>query len=373
MTAKKSKKSRLTIFDKLVLWVNFLLAAAILVSYLAPVIDPRTLWLIAFFGLAYPLLLLANAIFVIYWLLRKSKWALLSLVCILLGWKVLNSNIGLRFPPSYSFAPDSNRLRVMNYNVHDFKKYGSRNDESTRHEILDIINHQQPDIICFEEFFSAKRGQYAMVDSLKKILKSGFCHYMLFNANIDQGYGMAIFSKYPVINKSVIWLTDRQNINQCLYADIIKNGRVIRIYALHLQSIHFEQEDYIYLNGITHKGTDMNSSRRIGSKLKHAFLKRSEQVSLIKRHMAQCAYPYIVAGDFNDTPSSYAVNQMASGMKNAFTEKGSGLGRTYNGDFPNYQIDYIMASPAFDILTYGVIRKKLSDHYPIYSDIRLRR
>ena len=58
----------------------------------------------------------------------------------------------------------------------------------------------------------------------------------------------------------------------------------------------------------------------------------------------QCPYPYIISGDFNDTPSSYAVNQMAKGFKNAFREKGTGLGRTYNGDFPNYQIDYIMAS-----------------------------
>ena len=149
--------------------------------------------------------------------------------------------------------------------------------------------------------------------------------------------------------------------------------QVIRIYAVHFQSIHFEQEDYQYIDAVSKKGqTDINSSRRIGSKLKHAFLKRSGQVALIKRHMAQCPNPYIIAGDFNDTPSSYAVNLMAKGIKNTFSEKGSGLGRTYNGDFPNFQIDYIMASNAFDILTYGIVRKKLSDHYPVYSDMRLK-
>ena len=63
---------------------------------------------------------------------------------------------------------------------------------------------------------------------------------------------------------------------------------------------------------------------------------------------------------------------MSSGLKNAFYEKGSGMGRTYNGDFPNYQIDYIMASPQFNIGSYQIIEKKLSDHYAIYSDLLLK-
>ena len=91
----------------------------------------------------------------------------------------------------------------------------------------------------------------------------------------------------------------------------------------------------------------------------------------IKDHAAQCPYPYIISGDFNDTPSSYAVNAMAQGLKNAFREKGSGFGRTYNGNFPNYQIDYIMASPQFEVADYQIIEKRLSDHYPVRSDLLL--
>jgi len=92
----------------------------------------------------------------------------------------------------------------------------------------------------------------------------------------------------------------------------------------------------------------------------------------IKEDAAKCPYPYIISGDFNDTPTSYAVNKMSEGLKNAFCEKGSGFGRTYNGDFPNYQIDYIMASPAFNVLSYQIIEKKLSDHYPVRSDLVLK-
>jgi endonuclease/exonuclease/phosphatase family metal-dependent hydrolase len=116
----------------------------------------------------------------------------------------------------------------------------------------------------------------------------------------------------------------------------------------------------------------MTQSKRIAWKLKKAFIKRSEQVIKVKNHSHDCSYPFIIAGDFNDTPSSFAVNQMAKGLKNAFREKGSGIGRTYNGDFPNYQIDYIMASPQFDIRSYKILEKRLSDHYPVCSDLLLK-
>jgi endonuclease/exonuclease/phosphatase family metal-dependent hydrolase len=51
------------------------------------------------------------------------------------------------------------------------------------------------------------------------------------------------------------------------------------------------------------------------------------------------------------------LTKWPKGLKNAFREKGSGLGRTYNGDFPNYQIDYIMTSPQFEVFNYKVIEK----------------
>jgi endonuclease/exonuclease/phosphatase family metal-dependent hydrolase len=72
------------------------------------------------------------------------------------------------------------------------------------------------------------------------------------------------------------------------------------------------------------------------------------------------------------TPASFAVNELSKGLKNAFRERGFGLGRTYNGDFPNFQIDYILATLQFDVLDYYIIEKKLSDHYPVRADLLLK-
>ncbi|PTQ95885.1 endonuclease/exonuclease/phosphatase family metal-dependent hydrolase [Mucilaginibacter yixingensis] len=366
-------KKRLTFFDKLILALNCAAVVAMLLSYLAPVADPRKYWPIAFFGLAYPFILIATLIFIPYWWMRKrTRWALLSVITILIGWGILNNNIGLRFPSKLTLR-DSNTIRVMNYNVHGFRKPGLEDYKVvTRHDAFQLIAHEKPTIFCSEEFYSRRRGRFATVDSIKKILGADYAYFATFPADRKEGVGMGIISVYPIINTGVIKLTGDYDINQCIWADMKKGTQTFRVYAVHLQSIHLEFEDYDYIKDVSRGKTDMQNSRRIGSKLKHAFEERARQVMLVRESMDACPYPFLIAGDFNDTPSSFAVNQMAKGLKNAFREKGSGLGRTYNGNFPNYQIDYIMASKQFDVLTYGVIRKKLSDHYPVYSDLVLR-
>jgi endonuclease/exonuclease/phosphatase family metal-dependent hydrolase len=366
-------KRKQSFIGKILLWINLLLCLALLISYLAPHVNPQKVWVFAFFGLAYPPLLIANLIMMAYWLLRKRWQFVLSLITILLGYNVLFNNIGFRFSGADVAKPkQENSIRVMTYNAHNFKRYGSGNDIPTKHEILAMLNEQQPDIIGFQEFYTKNRGQYEMRDSIIKIMGANNFYFEPINFNNTEAIGMAIFSKFPIIAKGMIHFSDTKSENQCLYVDVKKGEKTFRLYSVHLQSIRFDPEDYKYLDSVSKKGkTDMGSTKRLGGKLKIAFIKRSKQVFTVKDHAAKCPYPYLITGDFNDTPTSFAVNQMAKGLKNAFREKGSGFGRTYNGDFPNYQIDYIMASPQFDVLTYKIIEKKLSDHYPLRSDVVL--
>ncbi len=365
-------KTKLSLIDKIILLLNGLLCLALAISYFAPSVDPKKIWEFAFFGLAYPFLLIANLLIIIYWLLRKKWYALISVVGIACGWSVLNNNIGLRLQSPANYAPGLNVIRMMTYNVHNFKRYGSKNDISTKHEILGIIAQQEPDIIGFQEFYTRNQGQYDMRDSLVKIMGHAYYYFEPFIFDSNEAIGIAIFSKFPIAWHGLIAFSGKKSENACIYIDVKKGGREFRVYSVHLQSIRFDPEDYKFISNITRQGTtNVSSARRLGSKLKRAFIKRSTQVVKIKENAAQCHYPYIISGDFNDTPASYAVNEMANGLKNAFREKGSGFGRTYNGNFPNFQIDYIMASPQFDVLNYQIIEKKLSDHFPVRSDLLL--
>ncbi|MDB5135315.1 MAG: endonuclease/exonuclease/phosphatase family protein, partial [Mucilaginibacter sp.] len=244
-------KKQLNFIDKLFLWINVFLCIALLLSYLAPITNPTKFWVIAFFGLAYPLLLLGNLLFIIYWLLRKSIWVLLSVICIGIGWNVVNKNIGLRFSSTASFATGVNKLRIMTYNVHNFKRYGSKNDISTKHEILQIITQEQPDIIGFQEFYTRRHGQYDMLDSVQRILHCNNYYFEAFRANGDEAIGMAMFSKFPIVAHGLIQLSDRSSENQCLYIDVKKGAQILRVYSLHLQSIRFDPDDYRYLNSVS--------------------------------------------------------------------------------------------------------------------------
>jgi endonuclease/exonuclease/phosphatase family metal-dependent hydrolase len=369
----KAKKN-LSFIDRLLLWFNYLFCIAILISYLAPFTDPKKAWIIPFFGLAYPMLFVGNFIFIIYWLLRKKWYLILSVICIACGWSVLSNNIGFHAHGSDAAAvKDGKVIRMMTYNVHDFKRYGANKDISTKRDILQIIKDQKPDIIGFQEFYTRNKGEYDMRDSIISIMGTSYYYFEPVIANSDEAIGLAIFSKYPIVAHGIVPLTYKLTENACLYVDLKKGSQQFRVYSVHLQSIRFDPEDYKYLNSIARQSTaEKSSAWRVGSKLKNAFLKRSEQVFKIKENAAQCQTPYIISGDFNDTPSSFAVNEMARGLKNAFREKGFGFGRTYNGDFPNYQIDYIMTSPQFDVNNYQITEKKLSDHYPVRSDLTLK-
>ena len=369
----RAKKASLSFIDRIFLWINYLLCLALLLSYLAPYVDPRKFWPIAFFGLAYPPLLAANLVIMVYWIIRKSWLIGLSAITILIGWNVLMNNVGIRLPSGAGSIPSLKVIRVMTYNVHDFKRYGAKNDIPTKHEILDLIGQEQPDIIGIQEFFTRKKGEYDMIDSVKKVMRAEHYYFEPAMTSSSESIGMAIFSKYPIKSYGLVQLAAKGSGNQCLYVDIEKDGGILRMYSVHLQSINFDPQDYKYLGNLSSKGkTDIGATKRVGGKLKIAFQKRSEQVFIVKAHAKQCPYPYVISGDFNDTPSSFAVNQMAKGLKNAFREKGAGLGRTYNGAFPNYQIDYVMVSPQFDVWEYKIIEKKLSDHYPLSTVLVLK-
>jgi hypothetical protein len=270
----RAKKGGLSFIDKILLYLNCLLCLALLLSYLAGYVDPRKFWFVAFFGLAYPPLLLVTVIMAAYWLLRKSWYVLLSVITIAIGYNVLANNIGFRLPADSDNTLNKNTLSLMTYNVHNFKVYGLNNNLATKHDFLELIKDQNPDIIGIQEFYTRKRGQYNMIDSLKRIMNSSEYYYEPFDSVPDESMGMAIFSKYKIFNHGWVKFNNGTG-NQCIYVDVEKNGAKFRMYSVHLQSIHFEPEDYRYLGSLSNKGkTDMHATRRLGSKLKAAFIKR---------------------------------------------------------------------------------------------------
>ena len=203
-------------------------------------------------------------------------------------------------------------------------------------------------------------------------INAQYSYYQAFGADAQASEGLAIFTKFPIVNRGEIILNNDNTDTKAIYADMKKGNKIFRVYCVHLQSYQFSPDDYQFIGKVSSRAkTNLRGSFQIIRRLKYAFIMRSRQVAMLRQNIDACPYPYIITGDFNDTPSSYAFNRVKGDLKNAFNEKGSGIGKTYNGDFPNFQIDYIMASKQFDVVNYAVIQKKLSDHYPVRSDLHL--
>jgi len=366
------QKKRITGFDKFMFLIALLIAVGMFLGIRAGVSDPRQHMVIAFFGLAYPFFLLANILILCYWLFR-TKWviAALTVIVICYGGHTLIATFGFFGNKGELQKENESHIRVMTYNVHQFTPYGEDISLTMKEKMLDVVFDQNPDIICFQEFYTRKKGPYDIIDSLKRFLNINYYYFVPSQESEKESIGMAIFSRFPIQKTGRIKFTGVTG-NESIYVDLKIKDKIVRVYNVHLQSISFEKEDYSYLDQVKDMDPKVGSSKRILRMLKGAFQKRSEQVDIMKAHMRACETPFVIAGDFNDTPASYAVTKITDSLNNAFIKKGQGFGKTYNGKFPNFQIDYIASTKDIEVVNYRIIEAKLSDHFPVRSDLRLK-
>ncbi len=362
---KNKKKGKHLFIYSIATFLNHLAAIALLISYLAPYISPQNFWFIAFFGLAYPLLVVINLLFVVYWGMQLKKRGLYSLVIILLGFNSWHRYVQCTF---YNTPNKSKKLiKVMSYNVKAFDLYNWTNNLKTRHKMFELINDESPEIACFQEYFHRDSSKFANTDSLLKFKKFKFYHIKYTSTpGYNQHFGIATFSNYPIINRGEINFGYPSN-NACIFSDMLCGKDTLRVYNMHLQSIAFSYDDYKYMDDLQKdlQTEDIEHSKNILKRLKKAFVKRAIQTDIIAANIASSPYPVIVCGDFNDTPSSYAYSILSSHLKDAFIESGNGFGKTYSGIMPSFRIDYILHSGHFKAYRFKTIREKLSDHFPI--------
>lgn len=359
--------------NKIVLIVNVLFGVLLTASYFSSQVSPREFYPMAFAGLFYPLLVLANIFFLIYWLVQFRIYAFISFLVLIAGINSFNKvfviSFGKKEISNEKQAEKNGMVKLMSYNVRLFDLYNWSNNKFTRDSILQFLESENPDILALQEFYADDRKNHIDIEYLKKKLNMPFIatHYTITLRKTDH-WGLAIFSKYPILNYSFLDYGTKSN-NACVYADIKIKEDTFRIYNIHLQSIHFKKEDYAYIDSLKSEKDkpveNVKSSKRIIFRLKRAFVKRAKQVDSTAMNISYCRYKKIICGDFNDSPISYTYGKLSEKMQDAFLLSGKGLGQTYNGSFPNFRIDYILHSPDIESALFKIHHEKYSDHFPL--------
>jgi endonuclease/exonuclease/phosphatase family metal-dependent hydrolase len=361
-------------FSSLLKVITIICLFGLLFAYLAPYVHPNTLKVIPFFGLAYPVILLLTLIFLLIWSLAKSRMALVILGVLLIGGKLHFRMIA--FGSNEDQLPSEDRvLNVMSYNVRLFNLYNSspENMYSNRNAIFDYIVSQNPDVVCFQEFYHQdKPTDFVTRDTLINLLKIKDYHERYAHkARGRENFGVAVLSKYPVIAKGDVMFPTQgdKDFNYCVFIDVVKNKDTFRIYNVHLQSIRLQQEDYSMFVDGNGKQEKKSTLRLLIDKLRIAYPKRAEQARTVMAHVETSPYPTIVCGDFNDTPMSYAYNQFDKSLIDAFRNCSSGIGSTFVGKVPAGRIDYIFHSNDLKSSHFVIQDEAFSDHRAISCKI----
>jgi endonuclease/exonuclease/phosphatase family metal-dependent hydrolase len=362
-------------FKSILILLNVGTIIAYLVTCFIPFINTGEHWYFAFPGLIFPLIFFALVGFIILWAILKSRWWWISLIVMLLGFQQIITVFGFNVPTKFSYEKAPNTLRVLQWNVSSWDESSEKEEEGTsfRPLMMDLVKQQDADVLCFEEFFESKDTAY-FKPNISTIAEMGYPYYYFVPTvtyQNDYEMGIAIFSKYPMTDSANFSFKRNKKTEHLIYADIKVNDHTFRIFATHLQSVHFDESDYQSLSRLKlARETDLNDSRTIVSKLKRGYESRYQQAELVSQKIKESPYPSLICGDFNDVPNSSTYFKIKDNYQDAFLKKGSFLGRTFRFISPTLRIDYILADKRFKVNQFQSIHVPYSDHYPIETDLQ---
>jgi endonuclease/exonuclease/phosphatase family metal-dependent hydrolase len=356
-------KKSLKWFEKPLHWSNILLIIITLITYIAPLVNPKMSGWFSVLGLMYPILLIFNLIFLAYWLFRKQyTLVIISILTLFLGWNYLTATFGVNYFSSPQ--PTENQLKVGSYNIRNFRIIGKWKETKAIEKIQTVTKFYKDnpqDILCFQEFRTSG-SRKDVLNEVSNSLKGKFI--------ATDKFSLYIASKYPIINSESIKTQENAKHDlSCLFADIqINNNLIIRIYNIHLESNKVTDEtENLEINSekIQHKST-WKTIYNVLRNIKNNQKIRVTQMQTITEHIQGSPYPVIICGDFNDTPLSYTYHLMSKNLNDSFIKKGKGWGTTYNGNIPFLKIDYIFSDYRFNISESKIHHEyKGSDHFPI--------
>lgn len=338
---------KLGFIDRIVYFVNVIVAVLLLLSFALPFLPPKTFSVLSVLNLGVSFLIIINILFVLYWLVLLKKQFILSLVVVLISY--------FSFGSLYKFSGienggNSNSIRIMNYNVRLFNLYDWIPEKNVETKIVDFIKDEAPDVLSIQEYHPHKN------------IDLSFFKYKFEKLSGEKiKYGQAIFSQFPIVNSGSIEFPDTAN--NAIFVDVVKGVDTLRVYNIHLESMRIDTKV---------ESLKKENSERLFNRISKTFKMQQFQTELFLMHKKQCQHKMVICGDFNNTDFSYVYRKIKGELNDTFKQAGQGFGRTYEFKFFPVRIDFIFADKAFNINGFKTYKKHHSDHYPIMTTLSIK-
>jgi len=325
-----------------------LLAVVTGIGLLARFIPPDVLWPPTVIALLLPALLalLLLYVLVIAW---KKRWRVLVFPAAVLLFSL--SVAGRVFSFGTGAVPDvsgAQTLIVVTNNVRGFRDEANANLEE---EWIDLfVERLNADVLLLQEV----RRKTKEKSKFSGVIRSAgnFSGY-------DQPENRTV-ATYAGSVKNVA--SSFKGYNGYLVSDVETELGTIRFVNAHLQS-----------NRISGLASQIGKDRDVEQEINRAesmfrrygitARKRAAQAEDIRLFIEDSPHPVVVAGDFNDVPSSYTYQRLLTPrLRDAWVAAGLGLGTTFTGPLPGLRIDFILVDTSLSVVEIERIETGFSDH-----------
>ena len=337
---------KLSSVNKFIFLLNNIFAVLLMLLFLIPNLKPDDYGIISILSLVAPALIIINLLFVIYWvIIGFKKQLMLSFIVLLLSF--------IFIPKLYKFNNEiasvkKEHFRIMTYNVRKFNMYNWLNIEDINTKIKELIVNEDPDILALQEYRNLEG------------FKLNYPYFYNPLTTKKDYSGLAIYSKYPIINKGFIGY--KKNVSDAIYADIIKKEDTIRIYNFRLATTGVIPDKDFF----GHK-----NSERLIKRIRRSFKVHQNQIETLNSHLKDCEYRVILVGDLNNTAYSWDYTNIKNEFQDTFSEAGKGFGKTYEFKRFPLRIDYIFVDEDIKVIDHKNLKQKFSDHYPVLATLEL--
>ena len=368
--SSKERKPR-SFFGKMIVFILAVLAVigviAMALSVANAYVNPNDFIWTTVFGLAFWEILIYNVVVFLLLLLMWSNKIWISVVALLIAIPGISKSFSIG-----SKSKAENSIRVMSYNVHDFRHVdGVTEKEQFANQVMEMVREHAPDILCCQEFSQFKSG-VSRPQCIEDFAKEAGFQYIYFNRKTNYG-GNVIFSKYPLTKVAEDSGFGKGNTYGVMVSvDAGEKGK-FHVANVHLLSYMITDSEIDVLTNASERQNLDTIGKTVLHKLSFAFQKRSEELQTVLNGMPPVGGPIIICGDFNEPPLSYNYRQMQkAGFVDTFTKVGFGIKPTYAGKLPLLRIDYVWANDGVKPLAFDRYKYKASDHYPIMLDFAIQ-